>query len=351
MKDKFFRVFLVLVLATAFSFLTSAAKVLPAGPGDAPPPPPPSPASVKADIDIDSIKIDYEEIKKAYEYDHETPLNVEIKETRDFPGYTEYTFFYDSLNGGRVPAILMMPKPHVKPLKPERSTVEGAYPAMFLMHFHVSDKSMAQLFATWPGYGIAVMAIDGVFVGDREDTDGDILDPDPYKSGKYMKMQVLDILRGFDALASWEGLDPGRLGFMGVSMGALTGTVATALDPRIKTIILADGAADFSLMFNNSDYGSLQKMKENMTENSVTPEELVECFKYVEPAVFAPHLDDRMVYLLNGKLDTTMSMPAMEKLHNLITTEKKMIKWYDSDHILPFDRVVYDSLKWFKGTL
>jgi hypothetical protein len=41
----------------------------------------------------------------------------------------------------------------------------------------------------------------------------------------------------------------------------------------------------------------------------------------------------------------------MNKLHAITPTEKKAVIWYDSGHILPFDRVLVDALKWFKRTL
>lgn len=302
-------------------------------------------------VDEAAAKISWDEIKAAYAYDHNTPLNIEIRESKDMGGYTKIYFSYDSLNGGRVPAVLMMPKPRVKPMKADRATVPDAFPAMFLMHFHVSDKGLSEIFATWPGQGIAIMAIDGVFRGEREEKGKDVLMPDPILSAKHIKMQVTDILRGFDVLSQWQGIDPGRIGFLGISMGAQTGIAAVTLDPRVKSVIIADGAADYSLIFEYSEYGDVQDIKKFMRENNVTTEQLVQAFKYVEPAVFAPRLNDRPVLLMNGKLDTTMTLPAMEKLHAIVGTEKKKIIWYDSGHVLPFDRVVGDALKWFKSTL
>jgi len=293
----------------------------------------------------------FNEIVAGYTYDRSTPLNIEIKDTQDFRSYTKIHFFYDSLNGGRVPAILMLPKENVKPMAPDRATVHGTYPAVFFMHFHVADKSLSDVFSTWPGYGIAVMAIDGVFRGEREEEGKDILMPDPYESAKNIRAQIMDILRGFDVLAGWKGIDPGRLGYMGVSMGAMTGAVATTIDSRIKSINLADGAADYSIMFDNSDYGSLMKIKEYMTDHNMTRDQFIDTFESIDPATFVPNIGDRPLLMQNGKQDTTMSMPAMTKLHNLAGTDKKKVIWYDSGHILPVDKMIYDSLKWFKKTL
>jgi cephalosporin-C deacetylase-like acetyl esterase len=308
-----------------------------------------SPIAPKASV---FANVNWDDAKKSFEYDRDKPLNIQIKDKKDFPGFTKISFTYDSAyDGGRVPAVLMIPKEHVKPMKADRATIPGAFPAMFFMHFHVADKSLADIFSTWPGSGIAVMAIDGVFRGEREEKGKDVLMPDPRMSAKHIRMQVLDILRGLDVLSAWQGIDAGRIGFMGISMGAVTGTDATALDSRVKSIILADGAADFSLIFENSEYGDVQETKQFMKETKLTKEELIDSFKFVDPSVFAPHLGDRPVLLMNGKTDTTMTMPAMLLFHNLVQSPQKKIIWYDSGHVLPFDKVVGDALKWFKQTL
>jgi len=337
-SSKFFLVTLSIAAIAIFGSLQTAAQPL------APPPPP-------FIDDIENIPVDFNEIAAAYAYDRSIPLNVEITNKQDFPSFTKIYFSYDSLNGGRVPAVIMMPKNHVKPMKEERATVPGAFPVVFFMHFHVADKSMADIFSTWPGYGLAVMAIDGVFRGGREEKNKDILEPDPVVSAKHMMMQVKDILRGFDALAQWEGIDPGRIGYMGISMGALTGTVATALDARVKSIILADGAADFSLIFDQSDYGSLQEIKKYMNDRGLKKRDLMETFKFVEPAVFAPRITGRPVMFMNGEEDTTMTLPAMKKLHEVTGSDKKKVLWYKSGHILPVEKIPSDALKWFRGTL
>jgi len=249
--------------------------------------------------------LSYEDAVKTYDFDRAKPLNITIRETKDYPSYSKIYFSYDSPNGGRVPALLIMPKPHIKPFKPDRSTVAGAYPVVFFMHFHVSDKSLTDVMLNWTGYGIAIFAIDGVFRGEREEKDKDILMPDPMVTVKHIEMQIRDIMRGFDVIGQWKGLDPGRIGYIGISMGSITGAAASAMDPRIKAIVLADGAADFPNIFMISDYGQVAQMKEFIEKNKLEPLKIKEAFDYVDPLTFAPHLETRPVLMLNGKKDTT----------------------------------------------
>jgi uncharacterized protein len=295
--------------------------------------------------------VSYEDVVKTYQYDHAKPLNIKIRETKDFPSFSKIYLSYDSLNGGRVPAVLIMPKPRVKPMNADRSTVQGTFPVIFFMHFHVSDKTMLDIFQNWAGYGVALFAIDGVYRGEREEKGQDILMADPIVSASHIRMQIFDIMRGFDLLAQWKGLDPGRIGFFGVSMGSITGTAATALDSRIKTAVYADGAANFPEIFNISDYKQVAEMHDFIKEHNLSPAKVKEAFDFVDPLTFAPHLDPRPVCLINGKKDTTFPPKVVELYYNSVNSKTKKIIWYDSTHILPADKLYVDTLKWMRKYL
>lgn len=295
--------------------------------------------------------LDYADAVKSYQYDKTKPLNIVIRETKEFATYDKIFFSYDSPNGGRVPAVLVMPKAHVKPFKAEKATVPGAYPVIFFMHFHVSDKSLVDVMLNWTGYGFAIMAIDGVYRGERKVEGQDILMADPFVSEKHIAEQTRDILRGFDVIAQWKGLDPGRIGYMGISMGSVTGTAACAMDPRIKAIVLADGGANFPEIFITSDYGQVQEMKAFIQKNKVPMDKVKAVFDYVDPATFAPHLDPRPVLMLNGKKDTTFPVPVVKELYDAVNAQTKKQIWYDSGHVLPFDKLLFDAQKWFRTYL
>jgi cephalosporin-C deacetylase-like acetyl esterase len=240
-----------------------------------------------------------------------------------------------------------MPRKGKTPFKPERATKPGAYPVIFYMHFHVGDKELVSMIAPWVGRGIAVFAIDGVYRGERLDETKDIFSPDPRETAQNIRNQIMDILRGFDVIAQWDGLDPGRIGFMGISMGAITGTAAVTLDKRVNTVLLVDGAGDFNLIFDLSTYGDSEKIKTFMDENNITKEQLVGAFRIVDPLAFAPYLVDRPVFMINGEKDTILPVPAIKELYENLGTKDKSIKWFPSDHYLPFDKVLPECLKWF----
>ena len=53
--------------------------------------------------------------------------------------------------------------------------------------------------------------------------------------------RVKDVLRAIDFLETRSDIDQARVGYYGVSMGAFTGTIVTALEPRFKASVLVGG--------------------------------------------------------------------------------------------------------------
>ena len=135
-----------------------------------------------------------EELKAVYDYDHSAPFNEEIHVSIEDDAYTRYLIRYDSINGERVPAHLYIPKEYNPEINPndKKAVIQDKvrrkhslafsppWPVVFFMHFHVSDKSLAYIFATGPkgwasARGLAVFAIDGVYRGERDKEGKDII--------------------------------------------------------------------------------------------------------------------------------------------------------------------------------
>jgi len=243
----------------------------------------------------------------------------------------------------------MMPKSRIKPWNSKSPPCPERIPSFLhaLPRFRqVPGRHILEL----AGYGIAVAAIDGIFRGEREEKDKDIIAPNPVDTAKYMKMQIMDILRGFDVLAQWKGLDPAGWVSRASAWAPAQARQRTVLDKRIKSILLADGAANFGIIFEESDYPHIKPVKLTWT---LTTSLLRNHRRFPIRRSFRIRSEVRRPAGIhdNGTRDTTMSVPAIKKLHELVASNNKLVKWYDSDHILPPDKLVYDSLKWFKKTL
>lgn len=293
--------------------------------------------------------------------DHSMPLNPKVEQVDDTQYYTKYHVVYDSVNGQKVPAFLYVPKPAIKnypdTLPAEQkatfmkrvNTLQGPpWPAMFFMHFLQSDKSLADAFAPqFVLYGYVVFSIDGVFKGERAQPGRNILEFNPKDTVDNIRQQVMDIIRGTDYMASRPDIiDMNRLGYFGVSMGAITGTIATAVDQRYKAVVLADGAADLSMIYKKSDLPDIKEAVEKIKATGYTLEQAFDMLRAVDPLYYAPHISPRPALLINGKFDELYPREAMVQFHRVVQ-EPKEVRWFDSGHILPINNVIMLTLKWF----
>lgn len=306
----------------------------------------------------------YEKHKADFDHAVELPLNAEVTLLNEQKHYTKYHVWYDSVNGERVPGFLYIPKnlreykaaldPGRLPSFEKKSiTLDPPWPVIFVMHFLQTDKTFVEPMAPeWAGYGYAVLAIDGVFKGEREKSGRNILEYDPKATTANIRQQVIDIRRGVDYLETRTDLDMPRLGFLGVSMGAITGTIACAVDERFKVIVLADGAASLRSVYENKSsmkevQAEVEKAKAELAKLGYTIDEALGLLEPIDPVHYAPYISPRPVYMMNGKKDELFPLEAMEALHAAVG-EPKSVKWFNSGHILPIPDVLHRTMKWFK---
>ncbi|MFA6450824.1 MAG: prolyl oligopeptidase family serine peptidase [bacterium] len=302
----------------------------------------------------------FDEHKADFNYDKSQPLNSTAKVVEESAYYTKYLVYYDSVNGERIPAFLFIPKDVKKfrdSLDPksregyDKRTVEldgPPWPVIFFMHWLQSDKSLADNFAgKWAQYGYALLAIDGVFKGERAKPGRSILETDITDTRNNLVQQVIDCRRGVDFLETRKDIDMNRLGYFGISMGSLSGAITTAVDDRFKVVVLADGAGDFSTVFSKADLPEFKKTVEEIKAKGFTLEKAMEILKPVDPVEYVGHISPRPVLMINGKKDEIFPYEAMEALHNA-ANEPKAVQWYNCGHILPVPDTIMLTLKWFK---
>lgn len=307
----------------------------------------------------------FEQNKYLFDYDASQPLNPEVRLEKETKYYIKYHVTYSSANVERVTAFLYVPKPTIKDYEASMAkedketfdkrvnTLDGPpWPAIFLMHWLQSDKSLADAFAPQLVlYGYAVFAIDGVFKGERSKPGRAILEYNINDTVQNIRQQVIDTRRGADYLATRTDIvDMNRLGYFGISMGSLTGAPATAVDTRFKAVVLADGAADFSTVFKKSELPEFKEIVQKIKDSGYTIEQAFTTLRPVDPLFYVSHISPRPVLLINGKFDEIFPKEAMQALHDAAVSPKKVV-WYNSGHILPVNSVIIQMLTWFKHYL
>lgn len=302
----------------------------------------------------------FDQHRSRFDYDKSQPLDAKIDKIEEREYYTKYHVLYDSANGERVPAFLYIPKnvrKYSESLAPDSRAgydkrvieLDGPrWPVIFLMHWLQSDKSLADMFAPdWAKYGYAVLAIDGIHKGERLKPGRSILETEIKDTLWNLTQQVIDSRRGIDFLGTRDDIDLNRLGYFGISMGSMTGAIATAVDDRFKVVVLADGAGDFSVVFRKTEIPEVQEIVRQIEAKGYTLEEAFDLLKPVDPVEYVGHISPRPVLLINGKKDELLPYEAMESFHNAANQPKKIV-WYNSGHILPVPNVIIQTLNWFR---
>ena len=142
---------------------------------------------------------------------------------------------------------------------------------------------------------------------------------------------VVAVRRGVDLLRSLPQVDRGRIGYLGWSAGARTGTLLAAAEPRIKAfVLLSAGAAPVAAYVANAPPSLRSSVRRVL--GSIDP------IRYV--AMARPGI----VLLENGIRDEIVPHAA---LLNIVRAAPKRttVRWYDAPHEL--DRAAYrDAFDW-----
>ena len=299
-----------------------------------------SPAALHAQTSSTALDREaiYRQSLPLYQYDAHLPLSVKPGETRVIGGARLLRFSYLSTHGQRVPALLFTPL-----------TASAAHPVpcLVLLHGLGGNKEMMAflgLGAAQSGY--AALAIDEYGQGERAA---------PPKPGETQEVQLatgvrqtaVDVRRGLDYLATRREINAKRTGLVGISLGAIIGTVTAGVEPRIKATALISGGGDWGLILktlsaNRAEVGGrstvgFKGLDYGQVSAYLAPE---------DPLTFAPHVAPRALLMLHGRKDEVIVPQAAQELFDA-AREPKEIQWFAPYGHVPPPEVVEPALKTF----
>jgi len=238
--------------------------------------------------------------------DPREPLGLWWRSDRPPPSHADLRAlaFEFSSRGDRVPGRVLLPP-----------DAEGPVPVVLLQHGASGAKDapyMDAVAAPWARGGVAVASIDFPLHGERASAKlggllraGLGLDPGggPLAAGiarEFLRQAVLDLRRCLDALGALDAIDPGRIAYAGLSLGAIVGATFCALDPRPRAVVLALAGADRGA----SD---------------------------LDPLHHVGRIAPRPVLFVNATRDAVVSRERAERLH-AAAGEPREVLWFDSGH-------------------
>ncbi len=273
------------------------------------------------------------ELAALYAYDKTAPLNLTTSEPKEAAKTVEERIESDSPKGGRVAGLLIRPKDVAKPW------------VILVLHGYGGSKNDARLFAMFlADKGYAVLGLDAALHGDRKVPGKDMF-ADPASTRDAMIQTVVDYRRAMDYLATRKDVRSEAFGLVGVSMGAIQGTIVSAVDQRVASPLLVVGGGDWSKFAASSTRPEAAAMR-TMLQN---PAVLAEAAK-MDPLTFAPYISPRPAWFANGRQDNIIPVEAATALQEA-AGEPKHIIWYDGGHLPPLPIIVQTMNQWLSQAL
>lgn len=276
--------------------------------------------------------------RQLFEYDRSVPLLAEVQQPgTQGTGYTYYKLTYYSANNQTVPAELILP-----PAKPGEKL-----PCVVLMHGLGQDKTgLAFLWPSFAKAGYAVFAIDAQFHGDRKPRAPlELFGTSVYSTRDMIVQTIIDLRRGMDYLQSRPDIDPKRIGYVGLSMGGILGTILAAVDDRVQAPVLALAGGDFRLMAEKSQLSVVKRAREQLHDFA---DANIKALDPVDPIHWVAQIAPRPILFINGDKDTTVPVESANELKSA-AGPNKVVYMYPGGHVPPFaevPRVITRIVSW-----
>jgi dienelactone hydrolase len=197
----------------------------------------------------------------------------------------------------------------------------GSFDALDLVCRRLAEEGIAALMMYMPHYGPRKTK--------NADKSQALMNLDMDRTLANMRQAVLDARRAGDWLASRPDVEPSRVGLVGISLGAILGSLAAGVDDRFSRSVFLIGGGDLpAIIMSGSKETADQKRR--LEEAGYTVEKLRELWKDVEPLTYAGRLRREDVLMINAESDEVIPRACTEKLHEAIG--KPEIKWFKGGH-------------------
>ncbi|MGB5556348.1 MAG: alpha/beta fold hydrolase [Flavobacteriaceae bacterium] len=264
-----------------------------------------------------------------YEYDKAIPLKDSVAILLDTTHFTLTSVSFTSINDRKVTGLLSIPKNR-----------QGPLPVIILMHGLGDHKAVDYVefgnnLLLKNGY--AVMRIDICDHGQRkkDEYDFDLTGTYKYWTRNVISQTVFDLRRTIDFIETRKELDAARIGYYGISLGGIIGTVFCGVDERVKVPVVALAGGQLNLLYKKDAFSKEAK----------------DFVSIIEPLNFVSQISPRPLLMLNASNDEIIP-PTMSTLLFDKAKAPKEIIWYNAKHRdAPLETIYGDGLEWFNKNL
>jgi dienelactone hydrolase len=240
-------------------------------------------------------------------------LDVEVRDEHVEGDLLLRTLRFTGGNGARVPAVLLAP-----------AVADGARPAVVIQHGANTGKDDYYVQAParrWAKQGWTVLAIDLDQHGERavEKPSDPMIRRRLITRPAFVEQSLADLTAGVDVLAATPGVDAGRIGYVGFSLGGMLGTVFTAREARIRAAaIVIAGSFAYTRYWERGETEADRARRRTAAEAT-------------DPVFFAALIAPRPFLMVNTTDDPVFPRPAVEALF-AAAAEPKELRWHPGTH-------------------
>jgi dienelactone hydrolase len=196
----------------------------------------------------------------------------------------------------------------------------GKFDTLEIVGLRMAEQGIATLMLYMPGYG------------PRRPKDGPKQKPmnqDMDTMIANMKQAVLDIRRAGDWLARRPDVEPSRIGLVGISLGAVIGSLTLGVDDHFGRSVFLIGGGDLPAIVMNGSKETAAA-KERLLKEGLTVEQLRGLWKDVDPITFASRVRPDEILLINAESDEVIPKECTERLRAAMGSPE--IRWFKGGH-------------------
>lgn len=274
-----------------------------------------------------------DELRRMFDYDQNAPLDVREVGVINRNGVRIHDITYGSPKSGRVTAYLVVP------------TGKGHFAGLVFGHWGYGNRTEflpeAILYAR---AGVVSLLVDDLNVRPapwRRNAPG----TEPEAVRENFIQSAVDLRRGIDVLRARSDVEPNRIAYVGHSSGAHWGAILSAVDRRLKTVVLMAGVPGEATILRESEDPDFVSFRQ-----STPKEQLDNYLRIVSPldAInYVPHASPTPLLFQFARFEQYFNETAMQR-YARAASDPKLVLWYDTGHGLNDVRPLIDRANWLR---
>src|SRR5512137_150327 len=266
----------------------------------------------------------YEANRPLFEYDQDTPLDIQEVSRRIENGLSIVEITYTSSKGGRVPARLIIP--------------QGTGPFAGIVMQYSMELEFGMRYAE---YGAVVIYVDPPSFRPQDTGPRDILTFTEQDREEQIQL-IVDLRRAIDLLMARPDVDPERIAYLGVSYGGAMGGLLAGIDHRLQACVMIVGDGGFVTHQTNSENLTMP-----LSQFFQEYRAWIDAMWPIEPIHYVSHASPTPLLFQNAVRDQYVNVQDAIRYQD-VAGEPKQVIWYDSEHWPLPDQVVVDGAKWLQ---